>query len=139
MTIKNSSCSKCIQATWPSRTPRVRADEAQNSCGDLPGILTGSWQAGGAGRPQAGHTALTFRNGSGLDSANHTGGNSMCCPRQIPEKTTNKGWWALYERRLRSQAGSVCSVIKSCQAKLIFSVDRVTRLVDKRDGVSRCS
>ena len=41
------------------------------------------------------------------------------------------------ERGLRSRAGSVCSVIKSCQAKLVFSVDRVTRLVEEGNGVCR--
>lgn len=41
----------------------------------------------------------------------------------------------LLGRKLRSQADSACSIIKSCQAKLVSSVDRVTMLVDEGNGV----
>ena len=102
MAVKNSSCSKCIQATWPSPHPgyvQMRLRQLWGSPRNPDRILASTR---GAGRPQAGHKALTSRNGSGVDSVNHTVGNSMCCPRKIPEKTINKWWWALWERQLRS-------------------------------------
>lgn len=54
--------------------------------------------------------------------------------RKFLQRLQTKGGGHL-DRKLRSQTDSVFSVIKSCQAKLISSADRVTMLVDEGNGV----
>lgn len=71
------------------------ANEAGNSCGDLAGILTESWQTleGLGGLRQALWSSLPKR---GLRWVLQTReGNSMCRLRKILEETINEGWWAL--------------------------------------------
>lgn len=91
----------------------------------------------GAGRPQAGYTALISRKGVWGGFCKPHRGKLNVLPEKNSCKDYKRGVVGTGERRLRSWAGSVCSVIKSCQAKLIFSVDRVTRLVDEGNGVCR--